>query len=83
MAPIYSSCLVDMLMSEKRELNNVGIFHSGVGVTKPISSIPLFSNFFNIVKTRISYWTSCLYLTGVTAAQLRWRLSDFDVIQII
>ena len=55
---------------------------SGVGVTKPISSIPVFSELFSIIKTHI-YWRSHLYLTGVTAAQLRWHLSNINVIQII
>ena len=42
---------------------------SGVGVTKPVSSILLFSAFFSIVKTHVSYWISCLYLADVAAAQ--------------
>ena len=58
-------------------------YRSGVGVTKPISSIPLFSKFFNIIKTHVSYWISRLYLTGVAAAQLRWHLSNIDVFWII
>ena len=41
---------------------------SGVGVIKPISSVPLFSEIFSIVKTRVSYWISRLYLAGVAAA---------------
>ena len=40
----------------------------GVGVTKPISSVPLFSEIVSIVKTRVSYWISRLYLAGVAAA---------------
>ena len=32
-----------------------------VGVTKLISSIPLFSEFFSIVKTNISYWISHIF----------------------
>ena len=55
--------------------------HQGVGVTKPISSLPLFSSFFNIAKTHISYWISRLYLTGVVAAQLRRHLSNMNVIK--
>ena len=51
-----------------------------VGVTKPISSVALFSEIF---KTHISYWISRLYLTGVAAAQLRWHLSNINVIRII
>ena len=45
----------------------------GVGVTKPISSVPLFSEFFSIVKTHVNYIDN-LYLTGVAAAELRWHL---------
>ena len=39
------------------------------GVTKPISSVPLFSEFISIVKRHLSYWISRSYLTGVAAAQ--------------
>ena len=53
------------------------------GVTKPISSIPLFFKIFSIVKTHVSYWISRLYLTGVPVAQLRWHMSNINVIQII
>ena len=53
----------------------------GVGVTEPISSIPLFSYFFNITKIHVSYWISRLYLTGVAAAQLRWHLLNMNQIQ--
>ena len=67
--------------------NNTDIYDSmiyaGVGVTKPISSVPLFSEFFSITKTHVSYWISRLYLTGVAAAQLRWHLSNINVIRII
>ena len=45
-----------------------------------ISSILLFSEFFSIVKTHISFWISRLYLAGVAAAQLRWPLSNMDVV---
>ena len=55
----------------------------GVGVTKPIFSVPLFFEFFNIIKTHVIYWRSRLYLTGVAAAQLRWHLSNVNVIHII
>ena len=55
----------------------------GVGVTKPISSVPLFSEFFSIVKTHVRYWISHLYLTGITAAELRWYLSSMNVNQRI
>ena len=55
----------------------------GVGVTKPISSVPLFSEFFSIVKTHVRYWISRLYLTGIAVAQLRWYLSSMNVNQRI
>ena len=51
-------------------------YGTGVGVTKPIFSVPLFSTFSVIVKTNVSYWISRLYLAGVAAAQLRWHLSN-------
>ena len=54
-----------------------------VGITKAISSAPLISRFFTIFKTLVTYWLSCSYLTGVAAAQLRWHLSNMNVIQII
>ena len=56
---------------------------AGMGVTKPISSVPLFSEFFNNAKTHVDYWISGLYLAGVAAAQLRWHLSNINMIQII
>ena len=55
----------------------------GVGVTKPISPVPLFSSFFQFVKTYVNCWISRLYLTGGAAALLRWHLSNIKVIQII
>ena len=51
------------------------------GVTKPIPSFLLFSQSFSTVETHISYWISHLYLTGVTAAQLQWHLSNINMIQ--
>ena len=42
----------------------------GVGVTKPISSILLISEFFSIVKTQVKYWISRLYLTGIITAEI-------------
>ena len=53
------------------------------GVTKPIYSVPLFSSFFRIVKSYVSYWTSRLYLAGVTATRLRWHLLSMNVIERI
>ena len=36
------------------------------GITKPIFSIPLFSQFFRTIKRMATYWISCSYLTDVT-----------------
>ena len=33
----------------------------GVGVTKPISSVPLFSEYFRIIKAHVYYWISRLF----------------------
>ena len=66
-----------MLFAQTYEI----IIKSGVGVTKPIFSVPLFSTFSVSVKTNVSYWISRLYLAGVAAAQLRWHLSNMNVIQ--
>ena len=55
----------------------------GVGVTKPIPSVSLFSLFSSIVKAHVSYWISRLYLAGVTAAQLWWHLPNMNVMQRI
>ena len=50
---------------------------SEVGVTKPISSVPLFSEFFSFVKTHVRYWISrFLYLTGIAAARLKILLTE-------
>ena len=59
------------------------MYTPGVGVTKPISSVPLFSKIFSIVKTHVSSRISRSYLAGVAAAQLRWHLSNINVIQIL
>ena len=50
-----------------KPLNLLGSQRSGdrVGATKSISSVPLISRFFTIVKTLVTYWISCSYLTGV------------------
>ena len=57
-----------------------GTDRPGVGVTKPIFSVPLFSTSSVIVKTNVSYWISRLYLAGVAAAELRWHLSNMNVV---
>ena len=51
----------------------------GLGVTKLIYSVPLFSEFCIIVKMRVSYQISRFYLTGVIATELRWHLLNMNV----
>ena len=63
--------------------DSIEIATAGVGVTKAISPVPLFSQFFSIVRTHVRYWILRLYLTGIAAAQLRWYLSNMNVIQRI
>ena len=41
----------------------------------------LLSWFFRIIKTHVACWVSRSYLTGVTAAELPWHLSNMDVIE--
>ena len=53
----------------------------GLGVTKLIYSVPLFSEFCIIVKTRVSYQISRFYLTGVIATELRWHLLNMNVVK--
>ena len=55
----------------------------GVGVTKSVFSVPLFSEFCIVLKAHVSKWTSRLYLAGVAAAQLQWHLSNMNVIHRI
>ena len=69
--------------SNHRSLVRETVTGTGVGVSKPISPVPLFSNFFSFGKTYVNYWISRLYLTGGTAAWLRWHLWNMNVIQII
>ena len=57
--------------------------NSWVGVTEPISSIPLLSEFFIIFQTHVRNWILHLCETGIAAAQLRWYLSNMNVIQRI
>ena len=56
---------------------------SGVGVTKPIFSVPLFSHFFWMIKTVVTCMISSSYLAGVTAAVLRRHLANMNMIEII
>ena len=55
----------------------------GGGGYKPISSDPLFSIFFSIVKTHINYWIARLYLTSVAAAEPWWQLLEMNAIERI
>ena len=57
------------------KLSDVSKGGSGVGTTKAISSFPVSSHFFNIVKTHVSYWISHSYLTCVATAYLRYPLN--------
>ena len=42
----------------------------GVGVTKPISSAPLFSQFFRVIKILVTYGISHPYLTDVSCGDI-------------
>ena len=55
---------------------------SGVGPTKPHLSVYFPPFFKNTYKKMVTYWISHSYLTGVTAAELRWHLSNMNVIWI-
>ena len=49
-------------------------------VTKPIISIPLYSLSFGIIGTQVICRVSCLYLTGVTTAELQRHLANINLI---
>ena len=53
------------------------------GVLSQIPPFRYFSDFSPSSNTHYSYWISLIYLTGVTAAQLRWHLSNMKLIQEI
>ena len=55
----------------------------GVGVTKPICSVPLFSHFVLNDKTVVTCMISSSYLAGVTAAERRRHLANMNMIEII
>ena len=55
----------------------------GVGVTKPIFSVPLFSQFFRIMKTVVTLKIPSSYLAGVSAAELRRHLANMNMIENI
>ena len=78
-----SNKLVKVLLRHHEITVAQNTFCTGMGATKPIFSVPLISEIFSFVKIHVSYWTSRLYFTGVAAAQLRWHLSNINVIQMI
>ena len=51
------------------------------GVTKPISFVSLLSQFFDIVKTLVSYQELHSCLTDVATRHLGWHLSNMDEVQ--
>ena len=55
----------------------------GMGVTEPISPVPLFSHFFRIIDLLGTYWISRSYLTGVSTPELRWHLPNLNAIERI
>ena len=55
----------------------------GVGVTKPIFSVPLFSQFFRMIKTVVTWMISSSCLAGVTAAELRRHLANMNIVESI
>ena len=55
----------------------------GWGLLSQFPPFRYFPIFFRIIKTHLPYWISRLYLTGVSAAELRWHLSNMNVIQRI
>ena len=67
------SCLYPPYTEEKTRVVHTWLVFAlhfcrhGVGVTKPISSVPLFSEFFSVIKTHVTYWISRLYSTGAVA----------------
>ena len=48
--------------------NDMACDTPGVGVTKPISSVPLFSHFFTFMSNLVIYGVSRSYLANVSAA---------------
>ena len=54
--------------------------YSGVGVTKPISSVPLFLQFFRLIKILFTFGISRSCLADIDAAELWWHLLNMDVI---
>ena len=76
-----NSCIVHFGLRRHVGRLRLGDNGPGVEVTKPNSPVPLFSEIFSTIKTRVRYWISPLYLAGVAAAHLRWHLSNMNVIR--
>ena len=55
---------------------------SRVGLLSHIFLSRYFPPFIEISKQLVTYWISHSYLTGVTAAELQWHLSNMNVIWI-
>ena len=47
---------------------------TGVGVTEPICSVPLFFKFSKIIKTLLTYWRSHTYLANMDVIQRIWDM---------
>ena len=50
----------------------------GWGLPSQFTPFCYFQNFLLFIKIHDIYWILCLYLTGVTAAQLWWHLSNIN-----
>ena len=88
MASLYwDHPLIMMIMNTNKTLLLVLVIADGsyptpwVGVTYPVSTIPLSSYFVRILKTLVTCQISHSYLTGAAAAELQWRSSNMNVIQ--
>ena len=51
-------------------------------ITKPIFSVPLFSQFFRMIKAAVTCMISSSYLTGVTAVELRIHLQIWTWLKV-
>ena len=52
----------------------------GRGLLIQFFSLPLFSDFFNVIKTHVSHWISCSYLSGAATIHLQWDMPNMNVI---
>ena len=69
----HTSTFQEFHLSLHLSLNTLRVWEEGresaMGITKPVSSTLSFFRFFSIVKTRVTYWISRSYFTGVATAQ--------------